>query len=150
MNAPHRLFVITPAALRLAGLATCVGLAACAVENPLKVSKIDTSSPIAAEASRLAHEAKAFPTFAQFPPEPTDVRPIRAWGPAAKQVEMAGAQLVADTAPSTWTLDGTDAFAANAKRLAGAAPSTESTTAATEAYAKELRKRATPPPPPKR
>lgn len=150
MNAPHRLFVTAPIALRIAGLAACLGLGACAVENPLRVGAIDASSPIAAEASRLAHETKAFPTFAQIPPVPTDVRPVRAWGPAAKQVELAAAQLMRDTAPSTWTLSDTDTFAADARRRAGPVPAAESTTAATEAYAKELRKRATPPPPPKR
>jgi len=98
----------------------------------------------------MAHETRAFPTFAQIPPEPTDVRPVRAWGPAANQVEMAAAQLMSDTAPSTWTLSGTDNFVAVARSQAGPAPAAESTTAATEAYAKELRKRATPPPPPKR
>ena len=150
MNAPHRLFVITSFALRFAGLSACAGLAACAVQNPLQVAPLDASSPIAAEAAKLAHEQRAFPTFAQIPPEPTDVRPVRAWGRAAKEVELAGLQLEQATAPSTWTLNGTETFAADALRQAGAAPSSESTTAATEAYAKELRKRATPPPPPKR
>jgi hypothetical protein len=150
MNASHRLFVIAPANLRLAGLAACAGLSACAIDNPLKVAPIDASSPIAAEASRMAHETKAFPTFAQIPPEPTDVRPVRAWGRAAKDVDLAGAKLIAETGPSTWTLDSTETFAATARRQAGAPASAESTTAATEAYAKELRKRATPPPPPKR
>ena len=150
MNAPHRLFVISSAARHLAGLAACAGLGACALSNPLRTAPIDASSPIASEAGKLAHQPGPYPTFAQIPPEPTDVRPVRAWGPAAQQVEAAGARLAQETAPSTWTLSGTEAFAEGIRRQLGAAPPAESTTAATEAYAKELRKRATPPPPPKR
>ncbi|HEX5380588.1 MAG TPA: hypothetical protein VFW47_18570 [Phenylobacterium sp.] len=99
----------------------------------------------------LANHNKAFPTFAGIPAYPKDQRPLKAWGPAARQIERAGDQLVAATAPGTWTLTGTEAFAAETLRHAGPAfAAGESTTAETEAFARDQRKRATPPPPPKR
>ena len=151
MNAPHRLFVITRPAVRLAGALLGLGLVSCAPGNPLATAPIDPRSPIAGDVAALAHQNKAYPTFASIPLEPKDVRAPRAWGQSAQQIEVAGNKLVRETADNTWTLNGTEAFAAAGLKQAGppiAGP--ESTTAATEAYVREMRRRATPPPPPKR
>lgn len=151
MNAPHRLFVITRPVAYLAGALMGLGLTACAPGEILSTGPVDPRSPIAGDVAALAHQNKAFPTFASIPPEPKDVRPRKAWGQSALQVEAAGHKLERETADNTWTLSGTEAFAAAALRQAGPAISgAESTTAATEAYVREMRKRATPPPPPKR
>lgn len=151
MNAPHRLFVITRRAAYLAGPLMGLGLSACAGGNPMALGPIDPRSPIAGDVAALAHQNKAFPTFASIPPEPKDVRAPAAWGQSAKQIEASGRKLERETADNTWTLTGTEAFAGAALKQVGPAPAdAESTTAATEAYVREMRKRATPPPPPKR
>jgi hypothetical protein len=151
MNAPHRLFVITRPAAYLAMALTGLGLTACAPTNIFATAPVDPRSPIAGDVAALAHQNKAFPTFASIPPEPQGLRPIKAWGQSALQIEAAGRKLERETADNTWTLTGTEDFAAAGLRQAGPAIAVgESTTAATEAYVREMRKRATPPPPPKR
>ena len=151
MNAPHRLFVIARPAGRLAGTLAVLGLAGCMSSNPLALGPFDPRSPVAGEVAKLSSESREFPSFTDIPPVPGDQRPVKAWGRSAAQIAAQGVQLEQQTAANTWVLTGTDSFAANARRLVGPAPdSDESTTAATEAYAREMRKRATPPPPPKR
>lgn len=128
-----------------------LGLTACAPGNILATAPVDPRSPIAGDVAALAHQNKAFPTFASIPAEPKDVRPAKAWGQSAQQIEASGRKLERETADNTWTLTGTEAFAGAALKQAGPAiDGPESTTAATEAYVREMRKRATPPPPPKR
>jgi hypothetical protein len=80
------------------------------------------------------------------------VRPVKAFGVAAAETTKVRDDIVRATEPSTWTLEGgqsTNAFASEARTAAG--PELETTDpAVTEAFARELRRRATPPPPPKR
>jgi len=151
MNAPLRLFV-RPHVRRSAGaVAGCVGaavmLAGCA--NPFATAKVDPNSPVAAEIERMASQKRPYPTFADIPPVPTDQRPVAQWGKQADQLEVAASRLDSATAPNTWTLQGTDRFAARARSQAGPDINTNSTTPATEAFARQLRERATPPPPPR-
>ncbi|WP_340645255.1 hypothetical protein [Phenylobacterium sp.] len=125
-------------------------LSGCAVANPFATAAVDPASPVAAEVAAKARASRNYPTFADIPPVPTDVRPLPAFGRAATAVEVAGADLMRETAPGTWTLTGTEAFAGRARDLAGPEiAGAESTTAATEAFAKAQRARATPPPPPR-
>jgi hypothetical protein len=155
MNASLRLFVTDPLALRrlrVGAAAGCLvlaaGLSGCA-SNPFTPSKLDHSSAAAGQITTLTNASKAYPSFADIPPAPADVRPDRAWGKAAAEIEADGQALAAATAPGSWSLSGTDTFASRAQAAAG--PSVEgSTTAATEAFAKQARQRATPPPPPKK
>lgn len=155
MNASLRLFVThrfsrrtLRASAAVGGLGLALSLSACA-GGPFAPSGLDKSSAAAGEISTLTSAAKTYPTFADIPPAPADVRPDRAWGKAAAQIEAEGTALAAATAPSTWTLTGTDTFASRAQAAAG--PAVEgSTTAATEAFASQARRRATPPPPPKK
>jgi hypothetical protein len=119
----------------------------------LSDTKIDPTSPVAADVGKMVKANAAFPKFSQIPPVPKDVRPPKAYGVAAAEVVKVRDELVAATEPNTWTLqsggDATSAFAGQARTAAGPelAPTDP---AVTEAFAKELRKRATPPPPPKR
>jgi hypothetical protein len=151
MYAPARLFSI-PRQIRLglslAGSAGACALASGCVGNPFADAQVDPASPIAAEVARLAHAERPYPTFAAIPPVPKDVRPARQYGQQAKRIEQARADLEAKTAPETWSLGGTEAFADQARRQAGqeAAPADSGDTAA---FAARERKRATPPPPPK-
>jgi len=125
--------------------AACAGIG-------LSDTKIDPSSPVAPDVGKIVKANAAFPKFSQIPPVPKDVRPPKAYGVAAAETVKVRDQIVAATAPNTWTLQGgeaTTAFAGQARTAAGPelAPTDP---AVTEAFARELRRRATPPPPPKR
>ena len=143
MNAPRPLF---PIAARIAtGLAVaCAGalLAGCASSD----TTIDPTSPVAGEVAKLSRQPGKFPSFASIPNPPKDVRPAPQYGVAAKRLTAAGEALIAATEPVTWTLSGTDAFAEAARRDAGPALEPAKPGDA-EAFARELRDRATPPPP---
>jgi hypothetical protein len=137
-----------PTAARLFACAgVSVLLAGCA--NPFASAKIDPQSPVVAEANAAAHPAGPFPRFTEIPPVPKDVRPKATYGAQATAILTTRDQLVAATDPNTWTLSNTAIFANTALSAAGPeqAPADP---AATEAFARDLRKRATPPPPPKR
>lgn len=150
MNAPLRLFrermtsfgprVLSTCALALVS-AGCAG-------NPFATAPVDPASPAAQAVLEGARADRDYPRFSDIPKAPTDIRPARAWAAAVADVESARAELFAETAPSTWTLDGTAAFAARAR--AQAAPPPAVTTPSTEAFVRDARERATPPPPPSR
>lgn len=154
MNAPLRLFAKAPVTTSMRGLMLCACasllLAGCTSSNPLALAPIDPNSPVAADVARLSQGGGPFPTFADIPPVPKDQRPVAQWGKEARALEVAGAALETKTAPNTWTLNGTERFQAQAKAAAGPAIApTDSSTAATEAFARQLRERATPPPSPR-
>ncbi len=145
MNASRPLFPTAPGvANALALLAGSILLSGCA-GNPFAESKIDPASPVAGEVARLSRSDGKFPTFASIPKAPTDIRPLAQYGQDASAILAAGAALERATAPGTWTLDGTDDFATKARRDAG--PQIEPPKPGdAEAFARELRERATPPP----
>jgi hypothetical protein len=154
MNAPLRLFAKASFKTSTRGLMLCVcaslSLAGCANYNPLATAPIDPTSPVAEDVARLGRVDAPFPTFADIPPKPTDERPVAAWGKEARQLQTAASALERQTAPNTWTLNGTERFQARALAEAGPAnESAASSTAATEAFARQLRERATPPPSPR-
>jgi hypothetical protein len=132
----------------LAVLAATAAVSGC-VSNPFQDAQVDPASPIAAEVGRVARANTDFPSFSEIPKAPTDVRPLKMFGEAAREVELAGLRLERETAPETWTLDNTEAFAARARQDAGPelAPADPRDT---ETFVEEQRRRATPPPPPKR
>ena len=143
MNASRPLF---PNNLRpLAVAAGCALLGGC-IGNPFKDAKIDPASPVAPEVARLTRQDAKFPTFTSIPNPPGDIRPPAQYGRSADGVLAAGKALETATAPGTWTLQGTDEFAEKARRDAG--PQLEPPKPGdAEAFARELRERATPPPP---
>ena len=146
MNAPrpHFPFSVRPilAAAALSGgalLAGCVG-------NPFGGHPVDPTSPVAAEVQQRSRAPAHFPSFASIPAAPKDLRPAPQYGQSATRVVAAGDALIRDTEPGTWTLSGTDEFAEKARRDAG--PVLEpATPGQSEADARALRERATPPPP---
>jgi hypothetical protein len=77
---------------------------------------------------------------------------VKQFGVAAAETTKVRDEIIRATEPNTWTLQGGDAtnsFAGEARTAAG--PDLQPTDpATTEAFARELRRRATPPPPPKR
>nr|MEA2797499.1 hypothetical protein [Phenylobacterium sp.] len=136
------------AAQLLAGVGACAVLCGC-MGNPFKDAQVDPRSPIAGEVAKAVRPNAPYPTFAGIPPVPKDIRPHKQYGQAAAQIEKTKADLVRATADDTWTLSNTETFAGEVKSAAGPdlAPAQQSDT---DAFAKDQRKRATPPPPTKR
>ncbi len=152
MNAPTRLFLNAPRRARTARAAACVGLGALlsgCIGNPFDTAKVDPTSPVAGDVERMARANKDYPSFSEIPQFPPDVRPLRLYGQAVRQATQVRDQLERETAPGTWALQNTGAFADSARAAAGpdlsAAPAPD-----TAAFAEDLRRRATPPPPPVR
>lgn len=146
MSASTRFFVS-----RVGSRAAVLALACLAAGACTTVQTATTGKSMAPEVASISRAEQSFPSFADIPPEPKDLRPLAAWGKAADATEADRLALEGATADNTWTLTGTEAFAAKANREAGPAPTSfASTTPATEAYVRELRRRATPPSPPKR
>lgn len=146
MNAsrPHFQTVVRIAA-PLCVAAACGLLAGC-VGNPFSGAQVDANSAVAADVARLQRQPTKFPSFASIPNAPTDIRPLAQYGRQAQAVANAGEAVQTATAPGTWTLQNSEAFAAAARREAG--PQLEPPPPGTaEAFAKEQRQRATPPPP---
>ncbi|MFM1960523.1 MAG: hypothetical protein RL588_2040 [Pseudomonadota bacterium] len=98
----------------------------------------------------LTGASRSYPKFSDIPNLPVDERPLAAWGEAAAEVIAEGEALARGGTEETWTLRGTEAFAAGALAASGPAAPTVSATASADAFAREVRKRATPPPPPVR
>ena len=146
MNASRPLFPIV--ARTAAGLIVAAGglaLNGC-VGNPFGDNKVDLASPVAADVAKLSRQNGNLPTFASVPNPPKDLRPAPQYGRDARAAAAAAADLIAATEPGTWTLKDTEAFAATARKNAG--PALEPANPAdAEAFARELRERATPPPP---
>jgi hypothetical protein len=150
MNASPRLFVNDRRSVAVARIFAASGLcgllAACA-GNPFATAAVDPTSPIAAEVTRMGQVERPYPKFSDIPEPPTDVRGPRQFAAAAAEVESGRAALERDTAENTWTLTDTLSFASQAEIAAGADPApTAQDAAATEALARRLRERATPPP----
>jgi len=126
-----------------------LGLAACA--SPFTPPPADPASPIAAEANAAAKASRRAdrPAFTDIPAIPTDVRKPVEFKKAVGAEKQAAEQLKRDTAPGTWTLSDTEGYASTARNSAKvpapAAP-TDADRAATEAFAKAARERATAPP----
>jgi hypothetical protein len=155
MKAPARLFANPRQAAFAARLFACAGaglLTAACSGGLLSDTRLDPRSPIAPDVTRISHVKTQFPKFSEIPPVPKDVRPAKAFGVAAAETVRVRDDIVRKTEPDTWTLKGgeaTNAFA-NQGRTAAGPETTATDPAVTEAFARELRKRATPPPPPKR
>ena len=129
-----------------APIASLLALGACAsvTGGP---APIDPSSPAAPQMQALLDKPAEMPRFVDIPPLPTDVRAPEAFADARLALEREGEELALATAPNTWSLDGTESFAARAQAESsdGPAPS-EQNTRETDAFARELQRRATPPP----
>ncbi len=132
-----------------------LGLTACAAVAELEpgaAAPIDPSSPAAAAVASAAAQPGEWPTFAGIPGIPADIRASAAWREAVADQEAEGLYTQRTAAGETWSLTATEEFAAGQRAQAAAldvrAP-TDAEIAESEAYARALRKRATPPPPPR-
>jgi hypothetical protein len=133
---------------RFLGCAAGASLLAACAGVPIASTRIDPSSPVAGEVAKLSRSDRDYPKFSEIPPKPSDLRPVRVYGREAQKLEAARDELDRATAPQTWTLQNTSAFAARAQAEAG--PSLPPGSHDTEAFANSVRKRATPPPSPAR
>lgn len=87
------------------------------------------------------------PTFADIPPAPTDVRPFVAWSGAIADTKRVGAQTAAEANAGPWLLSDSEAWADRARAEATApAPMTTPSQGDTDAFVREMLRRATPPP----
>ncbi|MGA0607233.1 hypothetical protein ACO2Q0_14680 [Phenylobacterium sp. VNQ135] len=120
-------------------------LSAC-MANPFVDAKVDPNSPVAGEVAKVANARQGYPSFRDIPATPNDLRPVGLYGREAEAVKLAGAELIRATEPGTWTLQNSESFADKARRDAG--PELPPANAQdSDAFARELRERATPPPP---
>lgn len=131
-----------------AGLAGCILPAKMRGMNDLPV---DPKSPVAQEVINASKHPGPYPKFADIPPTPTDVRPPQAWRAAVLDLKAKKAVLDAQVADLPPPATDTEAFAAQKRGQAESDLRAGAPDAAqqTEAYARTLRERATPPPPPK-
>jgi hypothetical protein len=104
-------------------------------------------APAAAPADPFAAPSTlAYPNFCDIPPKPTDIRPAAAFKTQVVGTRVAGAVVVRQTAPETFTLSGTEGFADSAKsEAAPPPPQTAPIDADTEAFVKQSKAKATPP-----
>src|SRR6478736_6486737 len=127
------------------------GVSACASSlssvSPFSPPPADPNSPVAAAANAAAKDSKHadLPRFIDIPPIPTDVRTPVQFKKAVGAEKVAADKLK----PDTWTLSDTEGYASKARKVGKAPPSdipTDADRAATEAFAKAARDRATAPP----
>jgi len=105
------------------------------------------ASPVTTDALAEAGAVKTTPTFAQMPAAPTDVRGFQAWRGAIADLKAVGAQTATEGASGPWLLADTEDWAERAR--AEAAPPAPMTTPAqgdTDAFVRDMIRRATPPP----
>ena len=91
-------------------------------------------------------KAASRPTFAQIPAAPTDVRPFVAWRASIADIRKAGVQTAAEAHAGPWILGGTEGWADQARAEAvPPAPMTTPGQRDTDAFVREMLRRATPP-----
>jgi hypothetical protein len=138
---------------RLSGaafIATWV-LTGCASESDLaRRSQIAPDSPVAMAIAEVQAHPSPYPSFADFPKTPTGMRLPVAWEEGRHQLAVAGDELAKISAAPAEMPDPA-AFARQLRAASGLdqvpVPGPDAA-AELEAYARELRERATPPPPP--
>jgi len=135
-----------------AGSMLCACMSLPDVVEPYAGAPVDPNSPAAAQVQAAAAAATEYPTFAAIPQVPVDLRSNDAWRLLLRGTEHDRETLLAETAPSTFSLNDTAAFAQQTRALIDYDPAdvpTAADAAATEAWARAMRARATPPPRPR-
>ena len=141
-----RLALLASAALTLGACVAIDGL------EPGAGAAVDPAWSAGAAVAAAVADPGPWPTFAGIPELPADLRSAEAWRDAVADQEADGLFTQRSAAPDTWTLNGSEAFAADLRAKVAAvdvhAP-TDAEMAESEAYARALRARATPPPLPR-
>lgn len=127
------------------------GLSACAIEGGLSQrSTIAPDGPVAKAIAEAKARPGAFPNFADFPKKPTDMRKAADWDQGSAVLKKGGEELAA-AARSPAEMPDPDTYAKQLRARSGLdqiTPPDAAEAAALDAYARDLRERATPPPPP--
>jgi len=147
-RSPAKMRALRAVAVTTAAVALC-GCNTLAKNNYFLPGGVDQHSAVASQVSAAQSEQGAFPTFAEIPPLPGDVRPLSAWRATVHETLAAKRETLAELERRPWTLSGTEAFAEDARAKippAEAAPPTD-TTAEAESFAAGARGRAKTPPP---
>ena len=141
-----RLALLAGAALTLGA---CAGLEA--VEPGTGAAINPESAAVPAVAAAIG-DPGPWPTFASIPRLPADLRSPDGWRDAVAEQEADRLFIEREAAADSWSLSDTEAFAAGLRSTAAEvdvrAP-TDAEMAESEAYARTLRARATPPPLPR-
>lgn len=153
MKALAREFSMTRS-LCLGAAATVLALPAVAQAacGPTTASTSASGAPgagLAPDIVAAGQQPRGYPSFCDIPKIPTDVRGVAEWKAAVLDIRRTGANLQRETAPDTWTLDGSTAGFAAESRSEAAAPPPMNPDQDTDAFARQLRDRATPPPRPR-
>jgi hypothetical protein len=112
---------------------------------------VDPKSAAAKEIARIESEPSSYPRFQDIPAVPADVRPSAAWKASVLSLQSAGAAIVSASGPDSFSLNNTEAFAADVRRQLdskASTPPTAAEVAESAAFVKAARARATPPPRP--
>jgi hypothetical protein len=135
----------------LGGVAISIAACASPIANPFKPPPANPDSPVADAANRAAKEHGRYPTFADIPPVPTDVRTAAQYKDTVAAQQRVRDKVAREGAIETFTLNGTEPFAdqarTRAKRPNFEIP-TQEDRARTDAFAKAARDRASAPPRP--
>jgi hypothetical protein len=103
-------------------------------------------SPAQDELTAPAPRNLAYPNFCDIPQAPKNVPTAAAFKSEIVAVRIAGRNLDQQSGPETWSLSGTEAFAATAKEeVEPPPPMTSPLVGSTEAFVKESQSLATPP-----
>jgi hypothetical protein len=105
------------------------------------------ASPVTTSALSEAATVSTRPTFASIPAKPTDIRAFQAWRGAIADIKAVGAKTAVEGNAGPWILADTEGWADHQR--AEAAPPKPMTTPAqgdTDAFVREMIRRATPPP----
>jgi hypothetical protein len=146
MKAFARDFSMTGRRLLAAGAAVCaLSGPAAALAQEATCTDAPALPPDLVAAARAAH---TFPTFCSIPATPKDVRTAQGFKSAVDAIKLAKVDLARQTAPNTWSLTGSEGFAAGARDLA-TPPPPMSSEGDTDAFLRAMKKRATPPPRPR-
>lgn len=151
-----RLNVLRSTRLALA-IAMAAGVCGCLHEGKASARvaggrAIDGPSAVARDVAYAAKHPGPYPRFIDIPNIPTDIRPASAWRQAVMELQGQKAALDREAADLPPPLTDTERYAADSRGRAAADPADippPDAAQQTEAYAKSLRERATPPPTPK-
>ena len=126
------------------GLAFALSLGAAAA---FAAAPSPPSTPVSPALVAAAERPAPYPSLAQVPAIPKDVRPAADWRRAVVATRLAGARTVRIAEAGPWDLKDTEGFAARARAEAVApAPLTEPVSAADQALIEAMKRRAIPPP----
>jgi hypothetical protein len=129
-------------------LAAAAALAASSVAAAAEGSCVADASTLSPQVAAEVARSHPYPSFCSIPPVPRNVRSAQAFKTAVVTTRVAGARLVRRTAPTTWTLENTPAFARTARSQAAPPPAVP-TTGTTQDFIAKMRAHATPPPKPR-